>query len=99
MTDDKSTSTTKSESTPKAAAPASEGTAKPEGSTPANYTRGENQKPVTGSYKENWNAIYGKKTKPPKPTKTKTPKTTKTAKTKTAKTVTRTPTNAKKTGR
>jgi hypothetical protein len=28
---------------------------------PSNYSRGENQKPVTGSYKDNWNRIFGKK--------------------------------------
>jgi hypothetical protein len=43
-------------------------TAKPEGSetaaaAPANYSRGEGQKPVTAAYKENWNAIFGKKSK------------------------------------
>jgi hypothetical protein len=30
---------------------------------PANYSRGEGQKPVTVAYKENWNAIFGKKNK------------------------------------
>jgi hypothetical protein len=25
------------------------------------YSRGEGQKPVTAAYKENWNAIFGKK--------------------------------------
>jgi hypothetical protein len=43
-------------------------TAKPEGSetaaaAPANYSRGEGQKPVTAAYKENWNAIFAKKSK------------------------------------
>jgi hypothetical protein len=43
-------------------------TSKPEGSetsgaAPANYSRGEGQKPVTAAYKENWNAIFGKKSK------------------------------------
>ena len=28
---------------------------------PSNYSRGEGQKPVTAAYKENWNAIFGKK--------------------------------------
>jgi hypothetical protein len=28
---------------------------------PANYSRGEGQKPVTAAYKENWNAIFAKK--------------------------------------
>jgi hypothetical protein len=31
--------------------------------TPSNYSRGEGQKPVTAAYKENWNAIFGKKGK------------------------------------
>ena len=30
---------------------------------PAGYSRGEGQKPVSQAYKENWNAIYGKKKK------------------------------------
>ena len=39
---------------------------KPEGgetaaAAPANYSRGEGQKPVTATYKENWNAIFAKK--------------------------------------
>jgi hypothetical protein len=43
-------------------------TPKPEGSeaagaAPANYSRGEGQKPVTAAYKENWNAIFAKKGK------------------------------------
>jgi hypothetical protein len=43
-------------------------TPKPEGSetaaaVPANYSRGEGQKPVTAAYKENWNAIFAKKSK------------------------------------
>jgi hypothetical protein len=33
------------------------------GAAPANYSRGEGQKPVTAAYKENWNAIFGKKDK------------------------------------
>ncbi|HEY2227885.1 MAG TPA: hypothetical protein VGI22_09125 [Xanthobacteraceae bacterium] len=53
--------TTKSQSAPKTASTPSEGAAKPEGSAPANYSRGEGQKPVTNAYKENWNRIYGKK--------------------------------------
>ena len=28
---------------------------------PANYSRGEGQKPVTAAYRENWNAIFAKK--------------------------------------
>jgi len=33
------------------------------GAAPANYSRGEGQKPVTAAYKENWNAIFGKKSR------------------------------------
>ena len=51
---------------PKAEAPAKE---KPEAAAEAkadpsrNYSRGEGQKSVTQAYKDNWNAIYGKKKK------------------------------------
>jgi hypothetical protein len=42
-------------------------TSKVEGETaaasPSNYSRGEGQKPVTQAYKDNWNAIFGKKKK------------------------------------
>jgi hypothetical protein len=31
--------------------------------SPSNYSRGEGQKPVSKAYRENWNAIYGKKGK------------------------------------
>ena len=31
--------------------------------SPAKYSRGEGQKPVTQEYKDNWNAIFGKKKK------------------------------------
>ena len=31
------------------------------GAAPANYSRGEGQKPVTAAYRENWNAIFAKK--------------------------------------
>ena len=30
---------------------------------PANYSRGEGQKPVSQAYKDNWNAIFAKKAK------------------------------------
>ena len=33
------------------------------GAAPANYSRGEGQKPVTAAYRENWNAIFAKKKK------------------------------------
>jgi hypothetical protein len=35
----------------------------PGGAAPANYSRGEGQKPVSQAYRDNWNAIYAKKTK------------------------------------
>ncbi len=49
-----------------AAKDAPKDTPKPEGgatagAAPANYNRGEGQKPVTAAYKENWNAIFAKK--------------------------------------
>jgi hypothetical protein len=53
--------TPKSQPTPKAASTPSEAASKPAGSESSNYARGEKQKPVTGSYKDNWNRIYGKK--------------------------------------
>jgi len=59
MTNDKNT--TKSEPTSKSASPPGEGAPKLEGNAPSNYSRGEKQKPVTGSYKDNWNSIFGKK--------------------------------------
>ena len=42
------------------------GSAKPEHGekaveSPSGYSRGEGQKPVSKAYKDNWNAIYGKK--------------------------------------
>ena len=30
-------------------------------SAPANYSRGEGQKPVSAAYRENWNVIFGDK--------------------------------------
>lgn len=47
---------------PKEKAPAE---AKPDAKAeaPKNYSRGEGQKTVTQAYKDNWNAIYGKKKK------------------------------------
>jgi len=67
---------TKSETTPKKDAPAKVESAGAEaaskdapkpgdgettGTAPANYSRGEGQKPVTAAYKENWNLIFAKK--------------------------------------
>jgi hypothetical protein len=48
------TSETKAETKPDAGEPAA---------APSSYSRGEGQKPVTAAYKENWNAIFGKKSK------------------------------------
>jgi hypothetical protein len=51
---------------PKAVAPAEAAVeAKTEGKGEAskNYSRGEGQKPVSQAYKDNWDAIYGKKKK------------------------------------
>jgi hypothetical protein len=31
--------------------------------SPSGYNRGEGQKPVSKAYRDNWNAIYGKKKK------------------------------------
>jgi hypothetical protein len=45
---------TKAETKPDAGEPAA---------APSSYSRGEGQKPVTIAYKENWNAIFGKKSK------------------------------------
>ncbi len=30
------------------------------GSAPKNYSRGENQKPVSDAYRQNWNHIFGR---------------------------------------
>jgi hypothetical protein len=58
-------------STPEAAPAKTDGGEKTSGA-PANYSRGEGQKPVTQAYKDNWNLIYGKKT--PAPRKKAAPK-------------------------
>ena len=50
----------KSKITPDAAPAKAEGSQKPD-APPASYSRGEGQKPVTQAYKDNWNAIFGKK--------------------------------------
>ena len=50
----------KSKSTPDAAPSKPKGSVKPD-AAPAGYSRGEGQKPVTQAYKDNWNAIFGKK--------------------------------------
>ena len=45
------------------AAPAKAEGGEKEAGAPSGYHRGEGQKPVTQAYKDNWNAIYGKKKK------------------------------------
>ena len=52
----------KSKTAPDAAPAKAEGGQKPD-AAPASYSRGEGQKPVTQAYKDNWNAIFGKKKK------------------------------------
>jgi hypothetical protein len=47
----------KSEAKPEGKAEAGEKAADPS----TGYSRGEGQKPVSQAYKDNWNAIYGKK--------------------------------------
>jgi hypothetical protein len=56
----------KKDAAAKAESPAAEAAPKSDGGAtaakpPANYSRGEGQKPVTAAYKENWNAIFAKK--------------------------------------
>jgi hypothetical protein len=57
---DKAEVTGKPESKPDAKT-AAKTDAKPEAAAPSNYSRGEGQKPVSQAYKDNWNAIFGKK--------------------------------------
>ena len=58
---DKSASATEKSAPAADAAPAK--SAETPAAAPSNYSRGEGQKPVTAAYKENWNAIFGKKAK------------------------------------
>jgi hypothetical protein len=56
----------KSEAAAKDKSPSGEAVAKTESgeavaAAPSNYSRGEGQKPVSAAYKENWNAIFAKK--------------------------------------
>ena len=58
----------KDESQPKdksasAAEPSKAAGAEKAAEAPSGYSRGEGQKPVSQAYKDNWNAIYGKKKK------------------------------------
>ena len=62
----KATPTPKNEVAAKNTSTSGEGASKAEGgetsaATPSNYSRGEGQKPVTAAYRENWNAIFAKK--------------------------------------
>jgi hypothetical protein len=57
----------KSDSAPETKGTPDKDVSKAEGSetaatAPSSYSRGEGQKPVTAAYKENWNAIFAKKT-------------------------------------
>jgi hypothetical protein len=52
----------KSKSVPAAEAPKTAGGEKAADPS-SGYSRGEGQKPVSQAYKDNWNAIYGKKKK------------------------------------
>ena len=45
------------------ATPAADAKTEAKPDTPKRYSRGEGQKAVTQAYKDNWNAIYGKKKK------------------------------------
>ena len=53
----------KEKSTSDAASTKAAGSETPAGATPANYSRGEGQKAVSQAYRDNWNAIFAKKTK------------------------------------
>ena len=58
----------KDEGQPKDKTISDAGPSKAEGSekvaaSPSAYSRGEGQKPVSKAYRDNWNAIYGKKKK------------------------------------
>jgi hypothetical protein len=57
----KSETPAKSEST--SAADPAKAAGETAGAAPSGYSRGEGQKPVSKAYKENWNAIFGKKKK------------------------------------
>ena len=71
VSDDKKAKTspaTKKEDTPKSkitpdAAPSKAEVGEKSDAEPAGYSRGEGQKPVSQAYKDNWNAIFGKKKK------------------------------------
>ena len=56
--------------TPTAETPLKAKAAEP-AAAPSSYSRGEGQKPVTRAYKENWNAIFAKKSAKKKSVKKK----------------------------
>ena len=51
---------------PDVASTKAESSEAPAAAAPSNYSRGEGQKPVSQAYRDNWDAIYAKKTKPKK---------------------------------
>jgi hypothetical protein len=53
----------KDKSTSDVSATKAESSETPAAGAHSNYSRGEGQKPVSQAYKDNWNAIYAKKTK------------------------------------
>jgi hypothetical protein len=53
----------KDKSTSDIASTKAESSETPAAAAPSNYSRGEGQKPVSQAYRDNWNAIYAKKTK------------------------------------
>ena len=57
----KSEPAARDKSTSEAASAKSESSETPAAAAPANYSRGEGQKPVSQAYRDNWNTIYGKK--------------------------------------
>ena len=61
----KSVSVPKSEpsSKDKSASDATSSKTEKSGEAPANYSRGEGQKVVSQAYRDNWNEIFGKKTR------------------------------------
>jgi hypothetical protein len=67
MADDKKTKPKENAKEKPAAAPKAdakaEAPAEAKADAPKNYSRGEGQKAVTQAYKDNWNAIFGKRKK------------------------------------
>jgi hypothetical protein len=59
----KSEAASKAKSPSDATSTKAEKSATPSGEAPANYSRGEGQKAVSQAYRDNWNAIFAKKTR------------------------------------